>query len=229
MSYFLPRRFLLTALVGLGLSILRPLGAADAPAPSAPSQPAPEQPKLINIDFPGGTIAELITALRKDNAGAFNLIGEKADLATVLPAFSVRNAQPNSFATALDALLRPHGLYLGSGGYSQNGVFVVLRGQTPPASEVPKNAFLSIQLAPYLEAQSVDDIVGAIRAAWTLDPKHRAEDLRLQFHPATKLLLVSGPPQETDGVVRQVMGSLRLSASPAKENSGATAAPPEHK
>lgn len=201
-----------------GLLCAFPLYAANLPPegtkPAPPEVLPQKSPILIDIDFSGGTIAQFVTALSRENTGVFNLIGEKADLDSPLPPFSIRRADPNALAYALDTLLRPRGLTVTGSNLQFGGIYIVKKlppDQIPPVFFGPKSTFLSIQLAPYLERQSVDDIVGAIRNAWALDPDHRPEQLRLQYHPATKLLLASGPNNEAGNIIGQVIGTLERS------------------
>lgn len=166
----------------------------------------------ISVDFPGGPASALIAAISKsDRENSFNIIGEKADLAIELPAFSVRNADPAALATALNGVLQPRGYILAASGRISPGhapVFT-LRKMNPYESDQRQFAHLqSFQLAPYLEHQSVDDIIGAIRTAWELDPTRNPSTLRLKFHPPTGILLVSAP-QEGLQMIHSVLKELR--------------------
>ncbi|MDO8542724.1 MAG: hypothetical protein Q7S40_19965 [Opitutaceae bacterium] len=150
---------------------------------------------LTTIDFPGGTLAQLVKSISGASESHFNLVGETADLATELPAFSIRNADTEAVANALGLLLNGRGLSIIRAPQQRSG---------PNPSDIPvyvlmkrsgdTNAFESFQLGPYLEKQSVDDIVSAVRTAWELQPQNKPEALQLKFHPATSLLLVSGTP-----------------------------------
>jgi len=177
-----------------------------------------EPPRLVSVNFPGGSAAALIAAADKSSAEGFNVIGEKADLAIDVPAFSIRNADPNSLAFALDGILRQRGYTLQTNfkpGQGQAPIFV-LRRLNSYEQRIDGMPFESFQLATYLEGQSVDDIIGAIHTAWELDPAHRPEALRLKFHPPTNILLVSGPVEGIN-TVRSVLGQLRR-ASDQKPN-----------
>jgi hypothetical protein len=174
-------------------------------------------PKSITIDFPGGPASALVAALAKsDRESGFNVIGEKADLAIELPAFSVRNADPNALAYALNGILQPRGYVLAPSvrtAIAQANVFT-LRKQSPYEMDHRAQGDLqSFQLAPYLTNQSVDDIVSAIRTAWELDPARAPTALRLKFHPPTGILLVSAP-RDGIAIVMTVLKELRRSDSP---------------
>src|SRR5882724_3094246 len=93
-------------LVACALALSGPAGiAADAEQSTQAMQNAaakiPINPLLVTIDFPGGTVAQLVAAFAKTPGGPLNIIGEQKDLATVLPPFSVQNATLNAFAPAL--------------------------------------------------------------------------------------------------------------------------------
>jgi hypothetical protein len=170
--------------------------------------------RVISVDFPGGPASALIAAIGKsDRDNSFNVIGEKEDLAIELPAFSVRNADPAALANALNGILQPRGYILAPSGRvdpGQSPVFT-LRKLTPYETDQRQvGQFQSFQLAPYLELQTVDDITGAIRAAWELDPARSPTALRLKFHPPTGILLVSAP-QDGLRVVQAVLNELRRS------------------
>ena len=192
------------------IAALEYIASAKAGTPAA--EPVP--PKLINVDFPGGTFASLLAAINKDGA-SFNVVGEKADLALELPPLTLRNADAPSLAGALGTLLMQRGYALQPGGGVARGQLPVyaLRKLAPYENNRTTTQFQSFQLAPYLEQQSVDDIVGAIRAAWDLDPARDPAMLRIKFHPPTGLLLVSTP---IDGVnvVQIVLQQLRRTDRP---------------
>ena len=152
---------------------------------------------LVNLDFPGGSLSKLLATISKAHEVSFNIIsaGNPTDLATEMPPFSLRNAPLATVAEVIHQLLYPRGLDLKYvGGETNSVVCVVSWREMPDASKhPPATEFESFQLAPYLAEQSVDDIVGAIRTAWELDPAHDRAALHVKFHPGTSILLVSGP------------------------------------
>jgi hypothetical protein len=220
----LPSRFLLSLLLAAG-AVLSPARAQpNAPAapaaaaapPALPTPPAPgRSDPTVSLDFPGGSLGDLIALVGKTNGEtALNVIGEKAALSTEVQAFTVRNADRDALLRAIGELLRSKGVRVqGVGG----GVFIVSsdspkdRRPTHPRSEV---VFDSFQLGSYLDdQQSVDNIVDVIRSAWTMNPAHDANALQVKFHPGTKLLLVSGPPEAIE-MTRQLIRSLHQSRQP---------------
>jgi hypothetical protein len=180
-------------------------------------------PVLFTLRSLGGPLSALVDATssvgRYSDTLSFTLInaGEPADLETQLPPFTLNNANWGTIIGVLGSFLASRGLDLRFvGGDSPNpaearSVVCVLRRteNSPDAKHPPQPAFESFQLADYINPQqSIEAIVDAIRTAWELDPAHDAKALRLKFHPATKILLVSGPAPAT-GIAKQVVGGLR--------------------
>ena len=150
------------------------------------------------LDFPGGSLATFLSNANREGA-ALNVVGEKSDLAIDLPPMSLRNADSGAVASALSTLLQPRGFMLAQGNLrSGSGETVwVLRKLAPHEFQMAGlPQFQSFQLAPFLESQTVDDIIAA---------------LKLKFHPPTGILLVSAP---TEGifVVQSVLQQLRRAA-----------------
>jgi hypothetical protein len=202
------------------------IAALEFIAQNSPAD-ATTQSRLITVNFSGGPFSALIAATEKSSPGVFNVVGEKADLAIELPPFSVRNADVSSLASALTAMLQPRGYMLASNGRTQNqsSVFTLRKLFSYEAANLDRpSVFQSVQLAPYLQNQSVDDIVGAIHAAWELDPKHPASALNVKFHPPTGILLVSGPGEALI-VVQAVLGQLSRSTDQSPKKNPANPSP----
>lgn len=169
-----PLRFLFPLAAAATLSVPPTLAAADAVEPSKVTVTTATEPKMLNLDFPGGPLGALVALMSRDNSG-FNVVGEKADLNVELPPFVLRNANPAAVANAVGGILMPRGYVLQSAGGIAVGQLPVyyLRKLMPNEIQPGLSQFQSFQLGPYLEQQSVDDIVGAIRAAWELCPDGR--------------------------------------------------------
>jgi hypothetical protein len=161
--------------------------------------------RVFTVDFPGGTVTNLLAAIAKTGA-SFNVVGEKADLMTEIPPFSVRNVTSEILAPALNQLFSPRGLFLGN--TSNYGDQIYLLTKKRPDQPSRTSFFNSYQLTPYLEQQSIDDIVDAIQTAWALDPANKTASPQLKYHPATSLLFVYGSP-EALGTAQQVISSLK--------------------
>lgn len=179
---------------------------------------------LFSVDFPGGSVSALLALLAKSGPDAgLNIVGEKSDLVVELPPLSVRNTDAAAFASALDGILRSRSYTLESNrrptAPNQAPVYVLRKMTTYEISggRGSNNPFSAYQLAPYTESQSIDDIIGAIRAAWELDPQHSPDAMRLKYHPPTGILLVSCPPDGLN-LVGRVLNELRRAAPPAPKS-----------
>jgi hypothetical protein len=205
--------------------VLAPAAFLPAAEPTPIAAAASQRWPAVNVEFGGGTLGQLVALLNKSPDGSLNIVAEPGDLNATLPAFSVQNALPSSIVSALNQFLSPRGLTLVSSGVGvpagMKDVYIVRHG---PATLGNHDSFESMQLAPYLEHQKVDDIVGAIRAAWELDPAHEPNALRLKFHPPTSILIVSGP-SEAIMVAQKVVGTLRRTADDYRSSPKPTAPP----
>jgi len=187
-------------------SSAEPAAAKPPQSAKATAQPfANADPRVFTIDFPGGTVTDLLAAVAKTGA-SFNVVGEKADLMTEIPPFSVRNVTAEILAPALNQLFAPRGLFLGNTSNFSNQVYLLTKKRPDQPSR--PTFFNSYQLSPYLAQQSIDDIVDAIQSAWALDPSIKATSPQLKYHPATSILFVSGS-SEALGTAQQVIYSLK--------------------
>jgi hypothetical protein len=185
--------------------------------------------KTVSVEFPGGTVAALVAAIEKAGGG-LNLIAEADDLRVQMPPFTIRNADSGSLATALDGLLRTRGYILQGTPRTQSqaaAVYVLRKMQQYERTNANDSRFQSFQLGPYLEFQTVDDIVGAVHTMWALDPMRSPDALRVKFHPPTGILLVSGPSEGIQ-MVEIILRQLRRSSEQAPRPNPA-AAPAEKK
>lgn len=212
--------FILSAVACSGLAI----AAAEPTPPAQPKSSVSAAPTSLTIDFPGGSIAKFISMIASSSGQPFNVIGEKSDMETLLPPFSVRNVEPSGVANALNNLLFQRGLSLVPSGAS---VYTLIR--TDPNTNY-LTSFASFQIAPYLQDQSVDDITAAIRLAWQLNPSHDEKALVLKYHPPTTLLLISGSAAAV-GVAERVINSLKPlpKKTPTAEPEAPPAPPPTPK
>ena len=206
-------------------------GRAVEVSPAA--TPAPEslssQPVFFNVEFPGGPVSRLIGQVATVKGVSINIIAtaDQADLGTVLPAFTLRNATVVSVFEVARVMLVDRGLDLSTaGGFDHNSVTLLLRRLEPKPSSHSSDIFSSYQLGQYLSYQSIDDIVAAIHTAWELNPAHDSAALKLKFHPPTAILLVSGPPEAVSlagNVLSQLRHGAAGEASPAAAPASATA------
>jgi|GEM_PF-5501826 len=176
-------------------------------------------PKSISVDFPGGSLADFLVALSKSGSEPFNMIAPSDALALTVPQLSVRNVSPHNLALALDQLLVGYLIDFPKGEYEREGtpIFTIRADpshRTEPKPERPKpERFMSYPINRYVLNQiPINQVIEAINTAWTLDPAHKSEDLKLKYHAATGILLVSSREESALKTADQVIGSLREQA-----------------
>jgi hypothetical protein len=172
----------------------------------------------FDLDFPGGTPSELVSAIEKASGNPPNAIipREFADLQ--LPALKMRNVDVAQLFEALQAASLKTVTYsttMDYGGMAANQ-FYQLGGQNqqyqtsygfrtqgparddsvwyffnekPNLPEQPR-AVRFYQLAPYLETYKVEDITTAIQTAWKM--LGETSPPTINFHKDTKLLIAVG-------------------------------------
>jgi hypothetical protein len=169
--------------------------APNQSSETASAQATAAKPTIppINIDFPGGSVAQLVALINHSDSATFNLIGEKTYQEAPLPPFSLRNVDPSSLAVALNGLLHWSDLTIKLAG---TNIFVLTKISSQPSLFAPAApTFQAFQLAPYLTTLSVENITDAILVAWESAPGGDPKQLRFKYHPPTKLLFVYGPPE----------------------------------
>lgn len=171
------------------------------------------QPWLLSFDFSGGSLKKLLSVIGKASDVSLSIISsDPSGLDAQLPPFALHNASLQTIVSVLTQLLDPRGYNLKfAGDPSQaNSVVCVLTKVAEPQrpNEVYPIQFASFPIGAYLNDQSVDDIVGAIRAGWELNPAHDKDVLRLKFHQPTAILLVSGPAEATS-MAGKIISQLR--------------------
>jgi hypothetical protein len=198
-------------------------------------------PYLLTIRSLGGTLKEFIDVASRSDDVSLNVInaGDPADLEIKLPPFELRNADWGTVIEVLANFLATRGLQLkhaggGSGGDSavSRSVVCVLRPieVIPNMSRSAQPEFEAFQLAPYIiespragdKGQDISVVVDAILAAWSMTGAQinfaqssalewSDKQSRMKYHPATKMLFISGPPSAI-AVARQVISNLPKNA-----------------
>lgn len=184
--------------------------AADEKLEPTPSS----QPGYLTFEFNGGTLGQLLTQLRSQPDSAPNILADQSLLGVSVPPFSIRNARADSFVAGLGRLLESQQIRIESVSRSEGAraVFVV---STRSSKESEPKEFSCYSLADLDPTPGVDATVDAVRMAWKLDASHRDEDLRIQYHPATRVLLAHGN-REALIVVERVVGTLLREAAARK-------------
>lgn len=177
------------------------------------------RPWRLNVTFPGGSLSQFLALIDRPDAATIEIIsaGTPKDLEVELPAFSLKNADPGTIFGVLQNFLEIQGYSLNPAGRVDklDSVVAVLHRQSSiDAIRSSQPELESLQLTDYLfDNQTVDTITDAIRTAWGLDPLHDAKALKIQFHPPTKMLLVSGPAP-AGSLAQKVIAGLRKKPAP---------------
>jgi len=177
----------------------------------------------FDLDFPGGTPAQLVKTIEKAMGKPLNVIINKEDENVELPPLKMNDVYLPQLFAALEAASRKvvavsTGVYGGS--YSQfsssygfktdgqpfdNSVwhFHVEKPSLPPMISTQKVCqFYSLEL--YLErGLTVDDITTAIQTGWKMEGPETPPELN--YHKETKLLIAYGEPgklQTIDNVLK---------------------------
>lgn len=186
-----------------------------------------QEPPSLSINFPGGTLGDFSNSLPKDGAIIFNLVGEKADLATEIPSFSLRPVSIDELVGFLNKVLAPRSLSIVAAPSTvvdftgRRTVYLLQRTVDPEANLAASALRLrTYQLENFLtEKQSVDAITDTIRTAWAMMPDTKPENLNMKFHPGTNLLLVTGSAdaiRTVETVIGKLVPQTRLMPNPAE-------------
>lgn len=197
------------------------------------NQSAPEANfTAFNLDFPGGTPAELVAAIEKATSKPLNAIIPTEHADVQLPPLKMRNVTaPRLFESLQHSSLRQvryetGSIYPGLPGnrtpnYSTSNVAHGFRAvnnlfdgddtiwtffvEGAPLPMPDPIACRYYQLEPFLESYSIDDITTAIQTGWRMLGEKEVPEL--SFHQETKLLIAVGDPSELaliDDVLKQL-------------------------
>ena len=197
------------------------------------------EPKGISVDFPGGSLAQLLDAISKSSSEPFNMIASNDALALNVPAFSIRNAGSRDLAEALAQFLPGYRVDLPAEKADRDGqpIFTI-KAREPVSQENsgsrtrrPNTNNTSYPLTQFLQGQiPVDQVIDSINQAWALDPSNKPEDLKVKYHEATGILMISSRDERGLPLVERVISSLReqaqyLAVEAAQQNSATTPKP----
>jgi len=199
----------------------------------ASQNPAPNLTRF-NLDFSGGTPAELVKAIEKATGKPLNTIIADEDANVQLPPLKMNHVDVFQLFQALEAASRKDvSVYnQGFGSYSQQTTgysfrtasgnlsddsiwyFHVAKPTLPPVISSQKVCrFYS--LAPYLDRGfTVDDITTAIQTGWKMSGATPPPELN--YHKETKLLIAYGEPSQL-GTIENVLQSLPSSNATRNE------------
>ncbi len=210
-----------TLTIGLIFLILTlTTSAQEAPesgvALTTPVQEAPESAKqILNIDFPGGVLTDLLDTVEEQNDLTLNVIVSLELREQEIPSLKLRNVHLEELMPALENLGK---FRVVSGGPN---IFTVIplpkpRRPSPPPSQrstrdrpaVTIHDIRSLIVKNNTRHFLVDDIVTAVHVGWDMMPDKGAPSLK--FHEETNLLIVQGTSDELR-IAQAVLGILNES------------------
>jgi hypothetical protein len=196
--------------------------------PSRPIMSAPEAPALtkFNLDFPGGTPKELVTAIEKAMGKPLNAIIPKEDEDLQMPPLKMNDVVVSQLFAALKAASRKevavstgmfgssYSTFIGDYGFetadsplSDTSIWY-FRAEKPTLPPVVSTAKITkfYSLDDYLNRGfSVDDITTAIQTGWKMAGDTSPPEL--SYHKETKMLIAFGEPYKLQ-TIQEVLGAL---------------------
>lgn len=168
----------------------------------------------FNIDFPGGTPKELITAIQKATGKSLNVIipAEYAD--TKMPPLKMNSVNVSQLFRALEAAssktenyspfvlqgnTRTSGYGFRTDGNITDDSIWYFHVDRAPQADAPDKVYRFYALAPYIDrGVKVDDITTAVETAWKMTGEKSPPEL--SFHKDTKLLIAVGEPEKLKAI-----------------------------
>ena len=201
-------------------------------AGGSPQNEAPALTKF-NLDFPGGTPAQLVKAIEKATGKPLNAIIPTEDADVQLPPLKMNDVVVPQLFAALEAAsikvvaVTHPGLGYGNSSYSEfssgygfktadspltDASIWYFRAEKPSLPPVVSNEkicqFYSLEI--YLNRGfTVDDITTAIQTGWKMSGITALPELN--YHKETRMLIAFGEPRELD-IIGRVLGTLPSSA-----------------
>jgi hypothetical protein len=193
-----------------------------------PPEANAEKPALtkFNLNFPGGTPADLVAAIEKATGKPLNAIIPTEDADIQLPQLKMNDVvtpqlfaalqaasrktvavQYENFGTSYSQVNTDYGFTTGDSPVTDTSIwyFRADKPSLPPVVSTEKVCqFYSLE--PYLDhGFTVDDITTAIQTGWKMAGINPAP--KLNYHKETGLLIAFGEPQQLQ-TIRDVLGTL---------------------
>jgi len=212
----------------LALALPLALGTAAFGQSAESSRPALAR---FDLDFPGGTPAELVAAIQTAQGHTLNAVIPADEAQTLLPPLKLKQVNVKQLFGALyQADTRQRGITNSSGGTSYTNISFGFK--TEPSETVTNDTVWYFRddrtlfppvcrfflLTPYLSnGLTVDDITTAIQTGWKMQGSDTP--LRLNFHKETGLLIAVGESAQLgliDSVLRELgQNSAKTASRPA--------------
>jgi len=209
-------------LLVLGCALLAGAPLIAQPQSAAQITETESRPKLtkFDLDFPGGTPAQLVGAIEKAMGRPVNAIILPEDADRQLPALKMNNVDAAQLFFALLASTKRTALvnnwlresqmgFQTSGDPTDESIWYFFVYESAPSPAETRFFLLSRYLKNGL---SVDDITTAIQTAWKMNGNTRTP--QISFHKETNLLIAAGSPEGLM-TIHQVLEALK----PASDSS----------
>jgi hypothetical protein len=190
--------------------------------------PAKQPPGLtkFNLDFPGGTPAQLVKGIEKAMGKPLNVIIPDGNADTKIPALKMSNVDVphlfnavvnmsykyapsiSGFGTQQREVVSSYGFETKDNYVSDDSIwyFFVYEAPTQQAPPPPAKICQFYSLSPYLDRGfTVDDITTAIQTGWKMAGETPTPELN--YHKETKLLIAFGEPNKLQ-TIQQVLQTL---------------------
>ena len=199
-------RFGILATTLLVLVLLSPVSAQTG-ATTVPQESSPKGALTkFDLDFPGGTPQELVTAIQKSMGRPLNVIIPTAFSDIRMPSLMMKHVDAAQLFKALGSasptdITRPEARSPGeffrttyafrTDGIPSDDSVWYFTGDFPPRVEQTLRAARFFNLSPYLDqGLTVDDITTAIQTGWKM--AGNSTGCEMSYHKETKLLIVVG-------------------------------------
>lgn len=169
---------------------------AQNEAPQPPPPPA-NYAAIYNLEFPGGTLSELLEKLRSVDKGPLNVVLTEGAGEMPVPKMTLVGVMTPQVLEALANMQPLVGRWTQAGGLK---IWVVSRWESIHDAELKASPARvhPIYVGQLLKKYSVDDLAAAITFALT-SKKNEKPNVRLRLHKETSLLIIeaSGPDVDT--------------------------------
>jgi type II secretory pathway component GspD/PulD (secretin) len=182
-----------------------PLLSQEAPPPAALPEIALESlSQKVDIEFPGGTLADLLKHIRCANRVTPNVIVSSDAAQLELPAICLRSVTLADFFESLQQF-QTTGNYVIMIRQKSEHVMTIsanFAGPLPPKATRMSRAY---DVKALLDDFEIDDIVTAIETSWKMESAE--ERTELKYHKETNLLLAMGDNRDlstVDNILREL-------------------------
>ncbi len=175
--------------------------------PSTKVKQANVEESTFDLDFPGGSPAELVKAIEKADGKTPNVIIQPGAEKIVFPKLQLKSVTINRIFDTLNRTKDGNERSIYCTWTAQNKIWVL---QTLEADNKIIGKVFSVEL--YLQKYKIEDIITAIQSAWGMAGTDQGTGLK--FHQETQLLMVIVSNPEQLRVVENVLQELSKGSQP---------------